>query len=515
MNDLLVEIAGRPTAERRESDMRKARAESDFQYFCNTYLSHYFTKSPAPYQLAIYKVITEGRVDAEAAMELRRWTREPYRKYVRATEGLRGIIDMEPRDHGKSVRMTLAYPLWCALYAKRRFIALFGATDDDAKGFLENIKHEVDDNELIAKDFGEMRGSQWGAGKIVLANGVALIGKGKGASARGLRHHESRPDLVVIDDLLKDAEADSPDQCAKAYGWIKRTAFNLGKDSFIVMVNTHFNDHDPITMLQDEVLTGKLQGFLALRFSAQLEDGTPLWESRWTHADLERKRADVGELVYDVEYLSLSVNSEGRIFDPSWFQYFDIKDIDFTKMKVIMGVDPNAEGSDDAAIAVTAHDLVRKMKYVLAWWSKPYGTHMDLFDQLVLMYEMWNPEAIYFEEVAFQKFYKQFLLEKAMDLGIMLPLAGAKPGGSSKKKRCMQYQPHVQAGIIRFNETLRPTDEMSRLQAFPTKGVNDGIPDAVYYSVIPAAGPATPVGAAAQKKANRMKEMMRRYMYGR
>ena len=142
------------------------------------------------------------------------------------------------------------------------------------------------------------------------------------------------------------------------------------------MVNTHFNDHDPITMLQDEVLTGKLQGFLALRFSAQLEDGTPLWESRWTHADLERKRADVGELVYDVEYLSLSVNSEGRIFDPSWFQYFDIKDIDFTKMKVIMGVDPNAEGSDDAAIAVTAHDLVRKMKYVLAWWSKPYGTHM-------------------------------------------------------------------------------------------------------------------------------------------
>ena len=77
MNDLLVEIAGRPTAERRESDMRKARAESDFQYFCNTYLSHYFTKAPAPYQLAIYKVITEGRVDAEAAMELRRWTREP------------------------------------------------------------------------------------------------------------------------------------------------------------------------------------------------------------------------------------------------------------------------------------------------------------------------------------------------------------------------------------------------------------------------------------------------------
>ena len=84
------------------------------------------------------------------------------------------------------------------------------------RDFLENIKHEVDDNELIAQDFGEMRGSQWGAGKIVLANGVALIGKGKGASARGLRHHESRPDLVVIDDLLKDAEADSPDQCAKA-----------------------------------------------------------------------------------------------------------------------------------------------------------------------------------------------------------------------------------------------------------------------------------------------------------
>ena len=513
--NLLGQIAGKPTTQKIESDKRKSKAEHDFQFFCNYYLSHYFTKAPAPYQLPIYKAITEGSVSATDAKELQSYTRKEFQKYINPVSNLRGIIDMEPRDHGKSVRMTLAFPLWCALFEKMKFIALFGATDDDSKTFLENIKHEADENEKIVEDFGEMKGDSWGAGKIVLSNGVALIAKGKGASARGLRHHENRPDLIIIDDLLKDSEADSPDQCAKAYSWIKRTAFNLGKDSFIVMVNTHFNDHDPVTMLQEEVLVGKLEGFLALRFSAELEDGTPIWPSRWTKADLERKRRDVGSTVYDVEYLSLSVNMEGRIFDPTWFQYFDIADIDLKNMKIIIGADPNAEGSDDASLVVTAHDLQKKIKYVLAWWSKTYGTHMDLFNQMLIFYEVWNPETIYFEEVAFQKVYKVFLLEKAIDYGVMLPLAGSKPGATSKKARSMQYQPHIQAGIIKFNRSLKDSDEMTRLQAFPTKGVNDGIPDALYYSVIPATGPATPAGAAAKKKNDRMRQLMRRYVYGR
>ncbi|MDD4083782.1 MAG: hypothetical protein PHD05_10410, partial [Sphaerochaetaceae bacterium] len=354
----------------------------------------------------------------------------------------------------------------------------------------------------------------WEANKIVLTNGVALTAKGKGASARGMRHHENRPDLIIIDDLMKSSEADSPEQCGKTYRWIKRTVFNLGKDSFIVMVNTHFNDHDPVTLLEEEVLSGKLKSFIALRFSAQLDDGTPIWEARWTFEDLQKKREEIGSIVYEVEYLSLSSNIEGRIFEPSWFNYFEMKDIDLSNRKITIGVDPNATGSDDAAIAIVAHDQVKKLRDVVSWWSKPFGTRREFVDKLLDLVQIWNPEVVAFEEVAFQKIYKEYILEEALESGLAIPLIGIRPGSVSKKSRVMQYQPYVEAGIMRFNITLKNTPEMEKLQAFPTKGVNDGIPDALYYAVMATAGPLTPTGAASKKKKDRVKELMRRYIYG-
>lgn len=511
---VLQDLVGKSDPAAVEKAARIERASHDYAYFCKTYLGHYFTCSAAPYQEQIYKVINERRVSAETASVFRSWTRTQFHKYVKPTEGLRGIIDMEPRDHGKSVRMTLAYPLWCALFKKARFIALFGATDDSAKGFLENITWELESNELLLADFGDLKGDHWGSNKITLKNGVAITTKGKGASARGLRHHESRPDLIIIDDLLKDSEAESPDQCAKAYAWIKRVAFNLGKDSFIVMVNTHFNEHDPITLIQGEVLSGKLTGFLALRFSAQLEDGRPIWESRWSKEALQQKRNDIGSDIFDVEYNSLTVNSEGRIFEPLWFQYFNMADIDLSTRIITMGVDPNATGADDAAIAVNAYDPVKKLRDIVAWWAKPYGTRREFVDRLIDMFLIWRPTLIGFEEVAFQKIYKEFILEAALERGVMLPIVGIKPGSSSKKSRVMQYQPYVEAGIMRFNQALKGSEEMDRLQAFPTKGINDGIPDAIYYAVMGTSGPMTPTGAAAAKKTSRTKELLRRYIYG-
>ncbi|MFA7108386.1 MAG: hypothetical protein WC162_04510 [Sphaerochaetaceae bacterium] len=512
--NLLGQLTGTLSLEDIEGEKRKKKARFDFEYFCNTYLAHYFSSPPAPYQLSIYKIITEHSVSAQVASELRKYTRSEFQKYIKATNNLKGIIDIEPRDHGKSVRMTLAFPLWSLLFEKKKFIALFGATDRDAKEYLENIKHELEENELMINDFGDLKGGTWEANKIVLTNGVALTAKGKGASARGMRHHENRPDLIIIDDLMKSSEADSPEQCGKTYRWIKRTVFNLGKDSFIVMVNTHFNDHDPVTLLEEEVLSGKLKSFIALRFSAQLDDGTPIWEARWTFEDLQKKREEIGSIVYEVEYLSLSSNIEGRIFEPAWFNYFEMKDIDLSNRKITIGVDPNATGSDDAAIAVIAHDQVKKLRDVVSWWSKPFGTRREFVDKLLDLVQIWNPEVVAFEEVAFQKIYKEYILEEALERGLAIPLIGIRPGSVSKKSRVMQYQPYVEAGIMRFNTTLKNTPEMEKLQAFPTKGVNDGIPDALYYAVMATAGPLTPTGAASKKKKDRVKELMRRYIYG-
>ncbi len=480
MSSLLRELV---EAANGEDNKRRSRAEHDFAYFCNTYLPHYFSCEPAEYQLALYDVISQQAVDKRAIKTFKKWTREDFKKYLIPTKTLRGIFDIEPREHGKSVRLTFAYPLWCALFRKRRFIVLFGATDTDAKSFLENIKNELEDNELILEDFGEMQGKQWGANQITLSNDTAIAAKGRGSTTRGMRYHEHRPDLVILDDIIKDEEAESKDRCRKVLGWFKRVAFNLGKGCFMVMVNTHFNDDDPITVLQQEVLQETLKDYLCLRFGAELEDGTPLWEARWSKEDLARKRSEIGSTPYLIEYLSLSVASDSKLFKPTWFQYVDVIDLDFSTCSYFFGVDPNAEGADDAAIAVLAFDKITKERTVVSWWSKPYGSRKDLVDKLIQLYEMWKPEVIGFEEVGFQKIYKEMILEKGWDRGFSLPVEGIKPGSASKKSRAMQYQPYIESGLLRFASNMKESKEMDMVQAFPTSGVNDGLIDAIYYAL--------------------------------
>jgi hypothetical protein len=494
---------------------RKDRASRDFEFFCNTYLPHYFSCAPAEYQKALYEVLDREAVSQELVHTFKKYTRSEFHKYTHKIDQLSGIIDIEPRDHGKSVRLTFAYPLWCILYEKRKFIALFGNTDTDAKQYLENIKNEVEDNELILEDFGEMKGSIWKANMITFSNGTAIAARGKGSSARGLRYHENRPDLVILDDVIKDEEADSKEQCDKIYRWIKRVVFNLGKDCLIFIVNTHFNDYDPPTVMLNEALKGKLDGFLALRFSAELEDGTPIWPERWSMKDLEGKRKKVGSTTYMIEYLSLSVSEEDKIFRSEWIVYVPLADIEMSERIITMGVDPNATGSDDASIAVCAYDKHKKYRDIVAWWSKPYGTRREFVERLIEMYQIWQPIKIGFEEVAFQKIYKEFILEASLERGIMLPVVGIKPGSTSKKARVMQLQPYVETGIMRFSASFKGSVEMDRLLAFPTAGVNDGIPDAVYYAVFSSATvDAAPYGVASRRRNSPLRDVMRRFTSG-
>ncbi len=60
--NLINQLVGQKSPEDKEKLLRVDKASRDYEYFCNNYLPHYFTCSPAPYQKEIYKVINEKRV---------------------------------------------------------------------------------------------------------------------------------------------------------------------------------------------------------------------------------------------------------------------------------------------------------------------------------------------------------------------------------------------------------------------------------------------------------------------
>jgi hypothetical protein len=153
--------------------------------------------------------------------------------------------EAHPRGSGKTTLCEVA-ALWALLYGHRRYLMLVGATEKKAEELLDNIKAEVEANDLLADDFpevchpvrmleginnranGQTVGGvrtriEWGekiarlpaiagsasCGAIVQVAGIT--GSVRGA-AKMVGGEKLRPDLVIIDDPQTDESARSPSQ---------------------------------------------------------------------------------------------------------------------------------------------------------------------------------------------------------------------------------------------------------------------------------------------------------------
>jgi hypothetical protein len=197
---------------------RRAAARRSFQCFAETYLRHLFALAWSPDHLTAIARI-------EAAV-------------------LRGLLFAMamPRGTGKTT-LVLAAVLWAALYGHRRFIVLIGSDTQAAAELLEDLRVELETNDLLAADFpevcaairllqrtpqkrlmygGRMIYLEWHTHEVVLptipgsaASGVAIVARGLLARIRGMKRGSQRPDLVVPDDPQTDQSAASDSQCTK------------------------------------------------------------------------------------------------------------------------------------------------------------------------------------------------------------------------------------------------------------------------------------------------------------
>ncbi|MDR2185445.1 MAG: hypothetical protein LBO80_07255, partial [Treponema sp.] len=370
MDDLLSELVGN---DRSSLDAKKhaGRARKDFGYFCRRYLADYFFTGPAEYQSILYDVADTRSLAEETAKRLQPFIDRKYHSLLKPAKKLAGAMFVEPREHGKTVRWSFAYVLWSIVTGKTRYALLIGASADAARENLINIKLELEENELLVEDFGDQKGKVWRDDRIELLNGSCIQAKGSGASMRGTRFRQYRPDLIVLDDVLKDDAVESPSQRDKISRWLKRVVFNLGKTAFIIWVNTIFHSDDPISRLIDEVEAGTLKRWIAVRLSCFRPDGTPLWPEYWSAGALEEKRQSLGFDSFSTEWCNEPLSDEQRIIQKAWIKAHAYKDPPpKEELRFFCGVDP-ATGKHDrtAEIAVAVHRKTGII-YVLHPWAR-------------------------------------------------------------------------------------------------------------------------------------------------
>ncbi len=216
---------------------RKARAATDFQFFCEAYFPETFSLPWSPDHL---KVI--GRIE---------------------TAVLRGgLFAMAmPRGSGKTSIAETAC-IWAMLTGAQEFVCLIGSDAGHARGMLESIKVEFEANERLLDDYpevvfpihalerihnrakGQLCGGRptrivWTADEIVLptvpgsrASGAIIRVAGIESRIRGMKFKRAdgravRPSLVVLDDPQTDESARSAQQIRARLETLNGAILNL------------------------------------------------------------------------------------------------------------------------------------------------------------------------------------------------------------------------------------------------------------------------------------------------
>lgn len=156
--------------------------------------------------------------------------------------------------------------VWAALYGHRRYIVLFGHKQKASRSLLQDIKTEIETNDLLAEDFpevclavrafegkhqcaksqtyhGERTMGEWSTDRVVLPNvapegvrtpgGWNVIEACSKGSARGMRYkvptgEMQRPDWFLGDDVETTKQAQSAAQVETHVDWIFKDWLLLG-----------------------------------------------------------------------------------------------------------------------------------------------------------------------------------------------------------------------------------------------------------------------------------------------
>ncbi len=208
-------------------------AEIDWEFFCCYYLEPHFTK---PF--------------ADMHWEMA----EDFSDLLERDEQSHEVVAF-PREFGKTTWVSLALPLYCILFEKRMFIILLSQGLDQAKDYLSDIRTELEDNERIREDFGDLRGQPWQATEVRTSTGIRVKPLGARMKLRGRKERWQRPDLIVADDLEDTVAAENDAERRARKTWITRTVLRAGTDNTVFFfVGNKIHNDGVIAMLLENPL---------------------------------------------------------------------------------------------------------------------------------------------------------------------------------------------------------------------------------------------------------------------
>lgn len=233
------------------------------------------------------------------------------------------------RGSAKSTILSQSLPMWTITgKLQKKFILLVSQTQTQARLHLTNIKQELESNELLKKDIGPFQNidDEWSSSSIVIPKYEARISAVSiDQSMRGVRHHQYRPDLIILDDIEDLASVKTKEQRDKTYDWVMGDVIPAGNEKTkIVIVGNLLHDDSVQMRIAEHIQNGQIDGVFK-EYRLLGENKEPTWKSRFP--DMEainqlRKRVP-SEIAWQREYLLTLVADAEQVIHKEWIHYYD------------------------------------------------------------------------------------------------------------------------------------------------------------------------------------------------
>ena len=410
-----------------------------------------------------------------------------------------------PRGHAKSSIVAGVYPLYHLMFDKSpKVVVLVSRTQQHAVKLLGTLKDVLDYSKEFRYFFGYwgmQSARKWTHQEVELKDGSIIVCKGTGQQIRGIKHGNQRPTLIILD----DPEDENNTKTAEAMEFNLRWLLQSGVPSLdalrgkVAVIGTPQHQRCLVETLRD------MEGWTNLKFQPDMDKKIALWDSVWPIEKLIQKKKELDSInrisVFYREYLCEIVGDEENLFREEDIQYYtgfiekdeqglstliltslNGEEVDERRpVNVFTGVDPASstkQGADYSVIFNMAIDNDNN-RFILPYYRKR-AKPLNLADAIIDNFKRYKSQKTRIESVGYQEMLRQYLKEKAAEMGLFVPGLEIKENPrTSKSYRLESLQPLFANKKVYIQKNMQPF--VDELLLYP-RGKHDDLLDGFFYA---------------------------------
>jgi predicted phage terminase large subunit-like protein len=422
------------------------------------------------------------------------------------------LLILSPRDHGKSDIFSdavLTYQICmgsiggCELAAKDPRVLHVAESKDRAEAYVGVIKGNLESNERIRNDFGELRdqGARWRDDQLYCRRSrrhrdPTLEAIGIGGAITG-----AHPTDIQLEDVQTTENTKTAGAREHHANWLTRTVLNMAEaDTRVRMTGTRKHPQDLYgAVAENPIWTTNTNHRAIMQWPDAYEyrydekhrvcgvdvqgDSEVMWPEVWPIEALLIRLAEIGQVAFALEFQNDADVIRGKLLDPAELQFYDPSRIP-VEMELYQGWDlaiKQSESADytvGATVGLSARGKAYLLRYHRAKLTFPQQI-AAIRREAAVAEQKWRSPVIQIsiEDVAYQAAMGQQLWQATS-----LPVRMVTPGGLNKQTRIVGMAPHYESGRLQVRDDM---SEFIREYATFPEGEHDDILDAVWYACRP------------------------------